>query len=110
MNKFRNKILREFEAKLYQHLNMPLSEFVGIFREHGEDPIARFDEVLKEEGPDELLLLMDVYINGLSILYTEKETGTEFTAEQMVNNARRLGLRYRLNDRIIVPNPSNSET
>jgi hypothetical protein len=89
---------------------LKMSEFVGIFREHGEDPIARFDEVLKEEGPDELLLLMDVYINGLSILYTEKETGTEFTAEQMVNNARRLGLRYRLNDRIIVPTPSNSET
>ena len=101
MNKFRNKIIRDFEENLYRHLNISLSEFLHIFREHGEDPIARFDEVLKTEGPEELRLLMDVYVNGLSILYTEAELGRELSAEEMIDNARRLGLRYRLNDQIL---------
>ena len=101
MNKFRNKIFRDFEENLYRHLNISLSEFLQIFREHGEDPIARFDEVLKTEGPEELRLLMDVYVNGLSILYTEAELGRELSAEEMIDNARRLGLRYRLYDQIL---------
>ena len=67
MNKFRNKIFRDFEENLYRYLNISLSEFLQIFREHGEDPIARIDEVLKTGGAEELRLLMDVYVNGLSI-------------------------------------------
>ena len=106
MNKFRNKIFWDFEENLYRHLNISLSEFLQIFREHGEDPIARFDEVLKTEGPEELRLLMDVYVNGLSILYTEAELGRELSAEEMIDNARRLGLRYRLNDQILTWNIS----
>ena len=82
MNKFRNKIFRDFEENLYRHLNISLSEFLLMFREHGEDPIARFDEVLKKEGPEELRLLMDVYVNGLSILYTEAELGRELSVEE----------------------------
>ena len=101
MNKFRNKIFRDFEENLYRHLNISLSEFLLMFREHGEDPIARFDEVLKTEGPEELRLLMDVYVNGLSILYTEAELGRKLSAEEMIDNARRLGLRYRLNNQIL---------
>ena len=101
MNKFRNKIFRDFEENLYRHLNISLSEFLQIFREHGDDLIARFDEVLKTEGPEELRLLMDVYVNGVSILNTQAELGRELSAEEMIDNARRLGLRYRLNDQIL---------
>ena len=101
MNKFRNKIFRDFEENLYRHLNISVSEFLQIFREHGEDPIARFGEVLKTEEPEELRLLMDVYVNGLIILYTEAELGRELSAGEMIDNARRLGLRYRLNDQIL---------
>ena len=81
MNKFRNKIFRDFEENLYRHLNISISEFSWIFREHGEDPIAEFDKVLREDGPEELRLLMDVYLNGLSIIYTESELGGEMTKE-----------------------------
>lgn len=44
---------------------------------------------------------MDVYVNGLSILYTEAELGRELSAEELIDNARRLGFRYRLNDQIL---------
>ena len=44
---------------------------------------------------------MDVYVNGLSILYTEAELDRELSAEEMIDNARRLGLRCWLNDQIL---------
>ena len=102
MKKFRNKIFRDFEENLYRHLNISLSEFLQIFREQGEDPIAKFDEVLRKEGPEELRFLMDFYVNGLSIIFTETELGRELSAEEMIDNASRLGLRYRLNDQILI--------
>ena len=106
MKKFWNKIFRDFEENFYRHLNISLSEFLQIFREHGADPIAEFDEVLRKEGSEKLRLLMDVYVNGLSILYTEAELGRELSADEMIDNARRLGLRYRLNDQILTWNIS----
>jgi len=98
MNQFKDKILKEFESKLYRYLNMSLSEFLGVFRKHGEDPMVEFDKVLEEDGPDELRLLMDVYINGLSILYLETELGRNMTTAEMEANADRLGLRVRMAD------------
>ena len=101
MNKFRNKIFRDFQENLYRHLNISLLEFLRIFREHGEDLIAKFDEVPRKEGPEKLRRLMDVYVDGLSIIYTQAELGKELSAEEMIDNARRLGLRYRLNDQFL---------
>ena len=77
---------------------MSLSNFARIFREHGEDPIEELDKVLEQDGPDEVRLLMDVYINGLSILYLETELGRDMTQAEMISNANRLGLRYRANE------------
>jgi hypothetical protein len=98
MNQFRDKIFREFEEKLYRYLNMSLSNFARIFREHGQDPIEELDKVLEQDGPDEVRLLMDVYINGLSILYLETELGRDMTQAEMISNSERLGLRYRANE------------
>jgi len=98
MNQFKDKILKEFESKLYRYLNMSLREFLGVFRKHGQDPMEEFDKVLEEDGPDELRLLMDVYINGLSILYLETELGRNMTIAEMEANADRLGLRVRMAD------------
>lgn len=77
---------------------MSLNNFARIFREHGQDPIEELDKVLEQDGPDEVRLLMDAYINGLSILYLETELGRDMTQAEMISNAERLGLRYRANE------------
>ena len=68
MNKFRNKIFRDFEENLYCHLNIPLSNFC-TYSENMVRIDYRFDD--PERRAEELRLLMDVYVNGLSIIYTE---------------------------------------
>ena len=77
---------------------MSFSEFLGVFRKHRGDPMVEFDKVLGEDGPDELRLLMEVYINCLSILYLETELGRDMTTAEMEANVDRLGLRVRMAD------------
>ena len=92
MNKFQNKIFKEFEEDLYHCLDMSLDDYMTITGNTHEGLSMKFNEVLENDGVRQLRLYMHHCISTLSIIFEEEKLGRQMTVEEMDQNAERLGL------------------
>ena len=92
MNKFQNKIFKEFEEDLYRCLDMSLDDYMTITGNTHEGLSTKFNEVLEKDGVRQLRLHMHQCISTLSIIFEEEKLGRQMTVEEMDQNAERLGL------------------
>ena len=92
MNKFQNKIFREFEKDLHRCLDMSLDDYTTITGHTHEGLSTKFNEVLESDGVRQLRLYMHHCISTLSIIFEEEKLGRKMTVEEMDQNAERLRL------------------
>ena len=92
MNKFQNKIFREFEKDLHRCLDMSLDDYMTITGNTQEGLSTKFSEVLENDGVRQLRLHMHQCISTLSIIFEEEKLGRQMTIEEMDQNAERLRL------------------
>jgi len=95
MNTFKNKIMKDFEQDLYRCLNLSLADFIDVVGQRGNDPMVEFEQILEDHGASALRDHMDKCINTLSVIYQERELGRRMTNEEVLENAKSLGLRLK---------------
>ena len=92
MNKFQDKIFKEFEEDLYRCLDMSLDDYMNFIGGTREGLSMKFNEVRENAGVRQLRLHMHQCISTLSIVFEEEKLGRKMTIEEMDQNAERLGL------------------
>jgi len=95
MNTFKNKIMKDFEQDLYRCLNLSLADFIDVVGQRGDNPMVEFEQILEDHGASALRDHMDKCINTLSVIYQERELGRRMTNEEVLENAKSLGLRLK---------------
>ena len=92
MNKFREKLLTDFEAQLIKVPGIALSDFLEATRSSAEELNTFIDKLIEEEGVSAARRELYWKVNILAVIYKERETGEQMTNEQVVQYAAKNGL------------------